>query len=497
MVHPGRLYRFGAIHVATGPDARVPAPPIWEQVRLAIPEGHAFSDEAVEEARRRLVAMGLFATSGIIAGEPDDATGLVPVEVSVREAPFRTLRLGGGLRFDQARNEVRLVSEWTHRDFLGGMRKLTARAEAGWAFIPDIYAVATDDQSLGPRNGPIALARLELEQPRFFGRPSLHWRNSLQGNRILQQTYTDAGASIGTGVSWQPLSRLVVFPSYHLAVDYLSGAPINSAATAPLTLGCVTTTDHCLVWLSYLEETVVWDRRNNLLEPRRGTYLGVSFQQGGGPLGGDFDYLRVLPDARGYVSFGDDDELTLSARLRVGDLWTASGNPDASAVTTRFYAGGSVSMRGFGDRRLSPLLLAPAPGDPSVQITVPIGGNGLIDGSFEARYSITDKLRIAAFVDYGQVTRGLLEPEDFAHVLWAVGIGLRYLTSVGPIRIDLARRLPFGRLPVLYTTDAAGAIVGLPSYPVNDSCFGLFGSQPATPVTDSLCVLHISIGEAF
>ena len=95
------------------------------------------------------------------------------------------------------------------------------------------------------------------------------------------------------------------------------------------------------------------------------------------------------------------------------------------------------------------------------------------------------------------MTTGLLDPRDVASVLWAVGPGLRYLTPVGPVRVDLAFRLPFGRLPPLFATDAAGQIVEIPSYPVDNSCFGLFGSHPATPVTDSLCVLHISIGEAF
>ena len=139
-------------------------------------------------------------------------------------------------------------------------------------------------------------------------------------------------------------------------------------------------------------------------------------------------------------------------------------------------------------------MLAPAPNDPSVLITVPIGGNGMIDGSFEARYSVTPSLRVAAFVDYGEVTRGRLGPRDIPNLLWAVGVGVRYLTPVGPIRLDLARRLPFGALPALYQVDAAGAIVQVP-YQANDSCFGFGGSTSV--VTDGLCALHISIGEAY
>jgi translocation and assembly module TamA len=81
--------------------------------------------------------------------------------------------------------------------------------------------------------------------------------------------------------------------------------------------------------------------------------------------------------------------------------------------------------------------------------------------------------------------------------MWAVGAGIRWLTAIGPIRVDLARRLPFGDPPVLYRVDAAaGAIVPV-SYTPDNSCFGLFGSHVPTLVPDNMCVLHISIGEAF
>jgi translocation and assembly module TamA len=270
--------------------------------------------------------------------------------------------------------------------------------------------------------------------------------------------------------------------------------------TAPLTLGCHTTTDSCVVWLSYVEQTITWDGRDNALEPRNGAYASLSLQEGGGPLGGDFTYIRILPEVRGFVSVGERDRLTLATRLRVGELLPDSGNPDDSAVVTRFYAGGAQSMRGFNERRLSPLLLTQLPVTPShpnpAVVTLPVGGDGLIDGSFEVRYALTDNLVLATFLDYGQVSRGQLGVDDFTHLLFAVGVGLRYRTPVGPIRVDLARRLQVGRPPPLLTVDAAGNIITLP-YRVNDSCFGLGGARYDTVVTDTLCVLSVSIGEAF
>jgi translocation and assembly module TamA len=169
--------------------------------------------------------------------------------------------------------------------------------------------------------------------------------------------------------------------------------------------------------------------------------IGLSLQEGGGPLGGDFTYLRVLPDLRGYVSVGEENRLTFATRLRIGELFPIGGQ---SAVVTRFFGGGGISMRGFNDRRLSPLLEAPAPPSPGstpVTLTLPIGGDGLIEGSFETRLQVTQSLVLAAFVDYGQVTEGRIGPDDVSTLLWAVGFGLRYRTPIGPIRVDFARRL--------------------------------------------------------
>ena len=361
VVHPGVRYHFGAIDVKTAPESHVPAVFVWEQARLAIHEGALYSDDALEEAERRIFGMGVFGSVNVSVGTPDDATAVLPVVVTVREAPFRTLRLGAGVVIDQIHEEARLIGDWTHRNFLGGTRKLTIHAEAGWAFLPNIYAVATNDLSVAPRNGPVADLGATFEQPRLGGHPTLKQQNSIDLARTIEQTYDNLGGRTAAGVVWQPRARVSIFPAYHLEVDYLNGSPINSAATAPLTLGCQTTSGSCTVVLSYIEQVVTWDHRDKPLEPRNGFYTSLSLQEGGGPLQGDFGYLRVLPDVRAYVSFLDDNALTFAARLQVGELWPITGE---SAVVIRFYGGGANSMRGFSERRLSPLLQAPVPGNP-------------------------------------------------------------------------------------------------------------------------------------
>lgn len=497
-VRLGDVFRFGAIEIDTGGGSAIRAAWIWDQVRLAIPEGQLYSPEALTEAQRRVSHMGVFAAVKVTAAAPDRPSRLIAVHVETREAPLHTLKLGGGVRIDQIRNEARFVGEWTTRNFLGGMRRLSLHGEVGWAFIPNTYSVVTNDRTTQVRNGPIARLRLEFEQPQFLGHPSLRERSAVEIARTLEQAYDDLGGRLSNGVVWTPRASLTIYPSHHLQGDQLNGPPGAAVLTAPLTLGCQTTGDSCFVWLSYLEEIVTWDRRDDALEPRRGWYASLSLQQGGGPLSGDFSYYRVLPDLRGYITFGDD-ALTVAGRVRMGELMPASGNAQDSAVVTRFYGGGAQSMRGFNDRRLSPLLvtqLPASPGNPDPPlVTLPIGGNGLIDGSVEVRYHLTTNLVLAAFLDFGQVTRGPLGADDVGHVLLAVGGGLRYLTPVGPVRVDFGRRLQVGRPPPLFAVDTDGRVTEQP-YKVDDSCFGL-GGTGGSVVSDNLCALHISIGEAF
>lgn len=497
VVRPGPLCHFGAIDVRSAESLRFSPILVWEQVRLAIPQDSLYSDLALVEAQKRLFAMGVFLVAKVTVGRVDAEKAEVPILVDVREAPLRTLRLGAGMKIDQVRDEARAIFEWSHRDFLGGMRKLTVHAEAGWAFIPDVYAVARQNAAVGARNGPISRVGLTFEQPRFLGHPPLREKTSLDTERTLEQAYDALGARLSTGVVWQPWSTLSLYATYNIQGYYLNGPAISSVVAAPLTLGCSSQSINCLLWLSYLEQTLTWDKRDFPLEARNGFFGSIAIQEGGGPLGGDFTYLRALSDVRGYITFGHGKVPTFAARLRLGELFRSGSE---SAVVTRFFAGGGVSMRGFSDRRLSPLLLAPGPATSSttpITLSLPIGGNGMIEGNVELRLPISKNVVLAAFLDFGQVTEGLFRPSDLRALLWAVGFGLRYRTVVGPIRVDIARRLQLGQPPPLFVIDAdTGAVRNAP-YAVADDCFGIGGSGRSTAVADGLCVLHIAIGEDF
>jgi translocation and assembly module TamA len=270
--------------------------------------------------------------------------------------------------------------------------------------------------------------------------------------------------------------------------------------------------DTCNISVSYLEQVAEWNRRDDPIAPRNGYYLSLSLQEGGGPLQGDFNFLRVLPDVRVYRSFGNNDRLTFAARLRLGTLLTpvtAAGGREESAVVNRFFGGGGVAMRGFNARRLSPMNVSNPTAEQPEDRTVPIGGNSLVETSLEMRFKLFGELSLAAFHDSGLVGAGPLNfgPHqsdvrressrifgDFHYQ--AVGIGLRYATIVGPVRLDLARRLNIGRpLPIL--DPGTGDVTSQGGL---GDCFGLGGSSTEREYAgapEGLCTFFLSIGEAF
>ncbi|MDQ3264061.1 MAG: BamA/TamA family outer membrane protein [Myxococcota bacterium] len=495
-VAPGQRFKFGNIFVAAGARPKVPPKMIIAQVQEEVVPGERYSESDLVDGQARVFQMGVFGAVKVNRGAPDREAGTVPVVVDVREAPFHTIKLGAGGGVDQARNEIRAVAEYTDRNFFGGLRRLTTRAKVGYAFIPNVVAVGSGTST---QHGVILDSLAELEQPSFFSN-NLRAQASLGLERGIEPAYSFFGGRAKAGLIWQPHPSFSFFPSFNFEGYLLTGQARLGTNSTSLVTGCDSAKGEenaqCDLFLTYLEQTVQWDRRDDPLEPRRGFYLSLSLQQAGLT---DFTYLRVVPDVRGYVSFLDD-KLTLAGKIRLGSLYPfkkdlSAGAPEDSPIINRFFSGGGNSNRGFNNRRLSPMQIVPRNlKDPldALGETVPVGGNGLVESSVEVRYSLTGSLVLATFLDAGLVTR---ESLDFGRIPdnlhYAVGIGLRYRTVVGPIRIDLARRLPIG--PPLQITNPGQA------YPSDSSCFGLFGSSGTafSGAPEGLCTFHLSIGEAF
>jgi translocation and assembly module TamA len=128
-----------------------------------------------------------------------------------------------------------------------------------------------------------------------------------------------------------------------------------------------------------------------------------------------------------YESFGENNRLTLAARLRAGWLEAVAGDPNDVPPNQRFYAGGGGSVRGYEYNSIYPRerdLLGLTP-----------GSQGLLEGSIEARYRFNERWGAAAFVDGGNAFDNWSEAGDLR---WGVGAGVRYDLGFAPLRLDVA-----------------------------------------------------------
>jgi translocation and assembly module TamA len=498
-VTPRQRYRFGPIVVATGEHPHVSQQVVKDAVASAVKTGDWYDESKLTDAQANIFQLGVFAAVKVNRGAPDRAKGEVPIVADVREAPFHTVRAGGGFGIDTLRDEVRATGEYTDRDFFGGLRRLTVKGKVGWAFLPSVVNVIANTGDA--QNGPIAKVTTEFEQPHFLA-TTLSGTVAIQLDSDLEPAYRYAGGNLKVGLPWRPTPRWTIYPSYNLDV-YVLSSQVPLGATGPEVLfGCPNV---CIV--SYLEQLIEWDLRDNRLEPRSGTFASLSLQEGGGPLGGAFKFVRITPEVRGYISFGLEKRFTIAARAKVGDL--ISFNSDGSTpIISRFFSGGN-SMRGFGTRRLAPMAIVEQPGvttkngipnaNPVPTEAVPIGGKGLVEASLELRYNVWGDLVIALFGDSGAVTADSLgDGPLWPYYYVAVGLGARYRTALGPIRVDFAVRLPVG-VPQITNRNQ---LTGLPSgYSYKDATSNVcFLGNPAPSYAGSpegACAFHLSIGEAF
>lgn len=457
-VEAGPRYRFGPVSVEG--TAAIPPAKVAARAAAQVTPGEWYDERRLERARVRVLELGVFSGVRVSEGTPDPAAGAVPTVVTVREAPFHTVRAGPSLGIDPSRIAVVGQASWTNRNWLGDPRRLRLDARGGYAWIPNPVSPI--------REGWVGTVSAELAQPGVLGdRLDLTIRAELE--KSLEQAYGAVAEKLRLGTPFRPAPGWTLVPSYNLefyALQDLAGDP----SALPLQ-NCPS--QFCV--LSYLEQRVTWDGRDHPLLTTAGWYLSLALQEGF-PAGGlGYTYVRVLPEARWFTPLGGGS--VLGVRARVGAIVPLRESGPAPIVAL-FTAGGGSSMRGYGAERLSPMTYQQSE-------WVPIGGNGMIEGSLEVRRSLGGSVVGALFLDAGNVSSptgrptGFVEVLDLSRLQWALGVGLRYQASVGSLRVDLAVRLP----------DDLGA--GVP-----------FAERfPAVPGTsghrEPIAVLHVALGEAY
>ncbi|HSN90543.1 MAG TPA: BamA/TamA family outer membrane protein [Anaeromyxobacteraceae bacterium] len=421
-VDAGPRWAFGPVRVE-GTTA-VPEETIRRQAALEVKTGRPWKESKLAAAQARLFGLGVFGAVRVGRGTPDPERGVIPVVVEVREAPFRTVRAGPGLAVDASRWRAGAMAGWTHRNAFGALRRISLDGRAGYAWLPSPWGTS--------KEAVVGDLTAEYYQPGAISdRIDFSARAKLERGMEPAYDFWSQSALVALPVRLAP--RWSFVPSYNAELYLVSGD--LAAGIEKSELACVD--DRCV--LSYFEQRLRWDGTNDPLNPKRGLVAALSLQEGFRVGSHGYRYLRVVPEVKAYWS--PSARTVLGARLRVGALVPVH-EESAPPVTARFLGGGPGSMRGFATTRLSPYAPDAEGG------WVPVGGNGLLDGSVELRVSASESWSGALFLDMGNVSdhdgrpgtwRGAFDP---GFLQWAGGLGLRYATPVGPLRVDVAVRIP-------------------------------------------------------
>ena len=386
-VNPGPIARFGAITVSGKP----PFSAHHVAVIARFKRGEIFKRSKLEDLRRALIATSLVAVADIQI-VPVNGGRTVDIDVHLEPAPSHTI--AGQLGYGTGQGLSAEV-DWTDRNFFNPEGAITLRGIAGTQ--EQLGAVQFRRNNFLQRDQILNLsASVGHQKYAAYEANTIDLSGDIerQSNFIWQKkwTWTYGVDLLGTD------ERGVFSPAGTKSTRKFA------IAALPLSLG--------------------YDGSDNLLDPTRGFRLSgrispeVSFH------GGSFTYARTQVDASAYEPISDS--IVAAGRIRLGTIIGASLFD--IAPSRRFYSGGGGSVRGYGFQQLGP---RDVDGDP-------IGGRGLAEFALEARIRLKrfgGNFGIVPFIDGGTLTTKAFP--DFKSWRYAVGLGARYYSSFGPIRIDL------------------------------------------------------------
>ncbi len=167
----------------------------------------------------------------------------------------------------------------------------------------------------------------------------------------------------------------------------------------------------------------ILDERDSVISPKNGYYISFYIENGTKGLASEENYIKTLTEIRYIKTF---DKLTTSLKTKVGTL-----DKDLP-IFKHFFAGGDYSNRGYTYQNVGLK-------DPDNN---PYGGLSMIDNSLEFEYNVYKDIGIATFFDSTMLS---LKPNDFSEKFYnSIGIGARYYTPIGPLRVDLGFPLEDG-----------------------------------------------------
>ncbi|MEA2039542.1 MAG: BamA/TamA family outer membrane protein [Thermodesulfobacteriota bacterium] len=380
-VKPGPYARFGTTRV-TGLDRLEP-----RYVYELIPwkEGEPYDIRMIKEARQRLFNTNLFGVVEFQNPDKVDAEGRLPMTVELKERAPRTVRLGLEYTTDYGPG---FNGSWAHRNLFGMAEKLTASAIL---------------------NKETRTAALRFDKPIFLNRD-----NTFISQIALNDETTDAYDAISGDISailrqqFTKTFRAGGGLGFHLArVKENANSERNTCK------------------LLYVPLLADLDARKNILNPVKGFHLSLAMAPYQDIDERDTRFFRYVFGGSTYYNFNSGDWVVVAFRATFGQIFGISH--DNMPADLRFYPGGGGSVRGYGYQMAGPL-----------QGNTPLGGLSMLTGSLELRFKVTESIGVVPFVDGGTAFLNTVPDFSQQEVLYGAGLGLRYYTAIGPIRLDVA-----------------------------------------------------------
>jgi translocation and assembly module TamA len=390
-VTPGPVARFGEVRVSGEP----PFGADHVQMIARFRPGDRFERSEVTDLNRALIATGLVAAvhTDVV---PRDGGEVVDVAVRLEPAPPRTI--AGELGYGTGEG-VRVEGSWQHRNFFNPEGAVTVRGVAG-----------TQEQ----------LAAVSFRRNNFRRRDQVF-------NALVSAAHVDRDAyearTFQLGASLERQSNFIWQKKWTWSV----GAELIASAERD-TIESTGSERRRTFFIGALPASLYYDGSDDLLNPTSGFRLGGRLSPELSLQGGSFGYARAQVDGSAYWPLSD--RVVGAGRVRLGTILGAQR--DDIAPSRRFYAGGGGSVRGYGYQRLGP---RDADGDP-------IGGRSLAEFSLEARIRLRQlggNFGLVPFLDGG--TLSTASAPSLSDWQFGAGIGLRYYSSFGPIRIDIGTPL--------------------------------------------------------
>lgn len=384
-IAPGPQVRFGPLVVAGHSKVR----PTRIRRIAGLPEGEVFSPLELDKAATRLRRTGAFRAVTLTEAKTLNADGSMDIAASVTDEKLR--RFGAGAAVSNYEG-LTLSGYWMHRNLLGGAERLRIGGE--------VAGIGGDtgglDYSLGAR----------FERPAVFGADTKFFAR-LDLESLEETDYRSDNITLGIGATRifsDHLEGDLELAFSHFDTRDVFGRRTFTLFSTPFALR--------------------WDHRDNILNPTQGHYVNARLTPFVG-LSSEAAGAQLQLDSRIYRKLDTDARYVMAGRFQLGSVMGASLSKTAPDFL--FYSGGGGTVRGQPYQSLN---VDQGGGTAS-------GGRSFLGLSAELRAKMTDSISVVGFADAGYIGKeSLYDGSGRWHS--GAGLGLRYDTSVGPIRLDVA-----------------------------------------------------------